>query len=122
MNDQPLSPAAATDDWLDAVLHAEGREHRAAYLDDAGFTARVMASLPAPAAMPAWRKPALALLWAVAGFGIALSLPAALVDVGHDVVRLFVGHRVSLAGIAAGVVALGAATWVAAALALREEK
>jgi hypothetical protein len=70
--------------------------------------------------MPAWRKPALALLWAVAGIGIALSLPAALVDVGYDVARLFVGHRVSLAGIAAGVVALGAATWVAAALALRE--
>ena len=134
MNDQPHTPAAAADDWLDAVLHAAGREHRAAYLDDAGFTARVMVALPAPAALPAWRKPvlatlwavaglgiALALLWAVAGIGVALSLPATLVDVGHDVVRLFVGHRVSLAGISAGVVALGAATWVAAALALRED-
>jgi len=120
-HNQPISPAAATDDWLDAVLHADGREHRAAYLDDAGFTARVMATLPAPAAMPAWRKPALALLWAVAGIGVALSLPATLVDVAHDVLRLFVGHRVSFAGIAAGVVALGAATWVAAALALRED-
>jgi len=121
MTDRALPPTNTNDDWLDAVLHADGREHRAAYLDDAGFTARVMAALPAPAALPAWRKPALALLWAVAGIGIALALPAALVDVAHDVVRLFVGHRVSLAGIAAGVAALGAATWAAAALALREE-
>jgi hypothetical protein len=122
MNNQPHSPAAAADDWLDAVLHADGREHRDAYLDDAGFTARVMVALPAPVALPAWRKPVLAALWAVAGLGIALALPATLVDVAHDVVRLFIGHRVSLAGIAAGVAALGAATWVAAALALREEK
>jgi len=121
MNNQPLSPAAAADDWLDTVLHADGREHRAAYLDDAGFTARVMTALPAPAAMPAWRKPALALLWAVAGIAVALALPATLVDVAHDVLRLLVGQRVSLAGIAAGVVALGSATWLAAALALRED-
>jgi hypothetical protein len=121
MTDHAPPPTNADDDWLDAVLHADGREHRAAYLDDVGFTARVMAALPAPAAMPAWRRPALALLWAVAGIGVALSLPATFADVAHDVVRLFVGHRVSLAGIAAGVVALGAATWIAAALALRED-
>ena len=121
MNNQPHSPAAAADDWLDAALHADGREHRAAYLDDAGFTTRVMAALPAPAALPAWRRPALAALWAAAGIGIALALPATLVDVAHDVIRLFVGHRVSLAGIAAGVAVLGAATWAAAALALRED-
>ena len=121
MSDRAPPSSTADDDWLDAVLRADGREHRAAYLDDAGFTAKVIAALPAPAALPAWRKPARALLWAVAGIGIALALPAALVDVAHDVVRLFVGHRVSLAGIAAGVVTLGAATWVAAALALRED-
>ncbi len=121
MTDHVPPPTNANVDWLDAVLYADGREHRAAYLDDAGFTAQVMAALPAPAALPAWRKPALALLWAVAGTGIALALPAAFIDVAHDIARLFVGHRVSLAGIAAGVVALGAATWVAAALALRED-
>jgi hypothetical protein len=121
MTDRAPLPTNADDDWLDAVLHADGREHRAAYLDDAGFTAQVMAALPAPVALPAWRKPALALLWAVAGTGIALALPGTLVDVAHDVARLFVGHRVSLFGIAACLVALGTATWAAAALALRED-
>jgi hypothetical protein len=121
MNDRSTSTTDTDDDWLDAALRADGREHRAAYLDDAGFTARVMAALPAPAALPAWRKPALALLWAVAGTGIALALPATLVDVAHDIARLFVGQRVSLGGIATGVAALGAAAWAAAAVALRDD-
>jgi hypothetical protein len=125
MTDRPPSPAATDDDWLDAVLRADGREHRAAYLDDAGFTAQVMAALPAPAELPAWRRPVLAALWAAVGVGIALALPGAVVDVtrevGHDAVRLLVEQRVSLAGIAAGVLALGAATWAAAAMALRED-
>ena len=121
MNDRPPSTANADDDWLDAALHAEAREHRAAYVDDAGFTARVMAALPAPAALPAWRRPALTALWAAAGLGIALALPGTVVDVAHDVLRLIVGQRVSLAGIAAGVVALGVATWAAAAVALRDD-
>jgi hypothetical protein len=121
MNDRSVSTTNADDDWLDAALRADGREHRAAYLDDAGFTARVMAALPAPAALPAWRKPALATLWAAAGIGIALALPGTVIDFAHDVLRLFVGQRVSLGGIAMGLVALGATTWVAAALALRED-
>ena len=121
MNNRTLPMTNADDDWLDAVLRADGREHRAAYLDDAGFTARVMAALPAPAALPAWRKPALTALWAAAGIGIALALPGTVVDFAHDVVRVILGQRVSLAGIAAGVVALGAATWGAAAIALRDD-
>ena len=65
---EPLTPRHdASDDWLDDVLRADGREHRADYLDDEGFTARVMSALPAVAALPAWRKPALAALWAGAG-------------------------------------------------------
>jgi hypothetical protein len=121
MNDRSPATTNAGDDWLDTALRADGREHRAAYLDDAGFTARVMASLPAPAALPVWRKPALTALWAVAGIGIALALPGTVVDVAHDIVRLFVGQRVSLGGIAAGVAVLGAATWAAAVLVLRED-
>jgi hypothetical protein len=121
MNDRSTLTTDTDDDWLDAALRADGREHRAAYLDDAGFTARVMAALPVPAALPAWRKPALALLWAVAGIGIALALPGTVIDFAHDVVRLFVEQRVSLGGIAMGLAALGTATWVAAALALRED-
>ena len=46
-----------SDDWLDATLAADAREHGASYLDDRGFTARVMAALPAPLAVPRWRKP-----------------------------------------------------------------
>jgi hypothetical protein len=125
MNDRPPSPTATDDDWLDGVLRADGLEHRAAYIDDAGFTARVMAALPEPAALPAWRKPALAALWAVAGIGIALALPGVVFDVAHavahDAVRLLVGQSVSLKGLAAGVAAVGAATWAAAAMALRED-
>jgi hypothetical protein len=121
MNDLPSSPTDAADDWLDAALRADGREHRAAYLDDAGFTARVMAALPAPVALPAWRTPALTALWAVAGIGIAMALPGTVIDFAQDIVRLIVGQRVSLAGIGTGVVALGAATWAAAAIALRDD-
>lgn len=121
MNDQPRFAANADDDWLDATLRADGREHRAEYLDDAGFTARVMAALPAPVALPAWRRPVLTLLWALAGLGIALALPGAVVDVAYDVMRLVVGQRVSLSGIGAAVVGLGVATWAAAALALRDD-
>lgn len=121
MNDRPLTIANADDDWLDAALRAEGREHRAGYLDDAGFTARVMTVLPVPVALPAWRMPALTALWAAAGLGIALALPGTVVDVAHDILNLVFGQRVSLAGIAAGVAALGVATWAAAAVALRND-
>lgn len=124
MTDRTLPANDHDDDWLDAVLRADGREHRAARVDDAGFTARVMASLPAapvPVALPAWRRRALAVLWACAGIGIALALPGAVVDVTHEVLRVIVGQPVSFAGIAAGVVALGVATWGAAAVALRDD-
>jgi hypothetical protein len=121
MNKQTLPTADASNDWLDAMLRAEGREHRAAYLDDDGFTARVMSGLPAPATLPAWRKPALTALWAGAGLGIALALPAAVVDVAHEALRVILGQQVSLTGIAAGVAALGAATWAAAAIALHND-
>lgn len=120
MNDQLPSRADAGDDWLDGLLRADGGEHRAGYLDDDGFTARVMSALPpAPVALPAWRKPALTALWAGAGIGIALVLPATVVDVAHEILRVILGQRVSLAGIGAGVAALGAASWAAAAIALR---
>jgi hypothetical protein len=121
MNGRPLAPANADDDWLDGLLREDGREHRATYIDEGGFTARLMAALPAPATLPAWRKPALTGLWAAAGIGIALALPGTVVDVAHEVLRVVIGQPVSFTGIAAGVVALGAATWAAAAVALRDD-
>jgi len=125
MNDRPL-PAAESytntdDDWLEAALLADGREHRAQYLDDAGFTARVIAALPAPLALPAWRRPALMLLWALAGLGIALALPGAVIDVAYDVMHVVAGQHVSLSGIGAAVVTLAVAAWAAAAFALRDD-
>ena len=42
MNDTPRSRIDPGDDWLDALLRTDGREHRAEYVDDGGFTARVM--------------------------------------------------------------------------------
>ena len=122
MNQTPRSRTDAGDDWLDRLLAADGREHRADYIDDDGFTARVMAALPAlPAALPAWRKPALAALWAVAGIGIAFALPGTASDVTHEVMRAILAQRVSVAGIGASLVALVAAAWAAAALALRTD-
>ena len=107
------------DDWLDDLLRTEAQEHRDGYLHDDGFTARVMSALPAPAALPAWRKPALAALWAGAGIGIALVLPVTVTDVAHEILRVILGQRVSLAGIGTGVLVLGASAWTAAALVLR---
>jgi hypothetical protein len=123
MNDRLLSAASAgsDDDWLDAVLRADGREHRATYLDDGGFTARLMFALPAPAALPAWRKPALTALWAAAGIGIAAALPSTVVDFAHAILRMIVGQQVSITGIAVGVAALGVATWTATAYVLRND-
>src|SRR4030095_10937174 len=115
MNDSPRPAANAEDDWLDVALRADGQAHRADYLDDSGFTARVMAALPAPVALPAGRRPALTLLWALLGLGVALALPGVVVDVAYDVMRIVLGQSVSLVGIGAAVVAMGVATWASGA-------
>lgn len=118
----PVSaPPTASDDWLERALRDDGRAHRDAYMDDDGFTARVMAALPAPATLPAWRKPALAVLWGGAGIGIALSLPGVVVDAAGEVLRVVGSQPVSLTGIALGVLALAVATWAAAAVAMTRE-
>jgi hypothetical protein len=125
MNERPPFAADSEDDWLDAVLQADGEAHRAEYLDDAGFTAKVMAALPARVALPAWRQPALTALWALLGVGIALALPGVVVDllrdVLRDVMRVVLGQSVSLAGIGAAVVAMVVAAWAAAAFVLRDD-
>jgi hypothetical protein len=112
-------PAAIADeasaDWLDTALAAAGREHRADYLSDGGFTARVIAELPVPASPPAWRRPALAILWAVAGIGGAFALPGAFADVAREFFRVVGGQPVTVAGIGVAVAVVGAATWSAAA-------
>ena len=110
-----------TDDWLDQALIADGREYRADYLADDGFTARVMAAVPAPAMLPAWRMPVLLLLWTSAAIGIAILLPGLASDIMRELLHLVGAYRISLSGIATGLVALGAAMWAAAAMVLRSD-
>jgi hypothetical protein len=108
------------DDWLDAMLDADARERSGEYIQDDGFTARVMSTLPAPA-IPAWRKPAVLGMWGAAAAGAALAMPQVAIDVGREAFRLFATQPISLPQIAAGLVAVGFATWAAAAYALRSD-
>jgi len=115
------SADALHDDWLDAALAAEGREHRDAYVPDDGFTARVAAALPPPDAAPAWRRPALVALWAVAGVGAAMALPGMLTDIAREVYRIVGAHPVAVSELVAGIALLGSLALGGAAWALREE-
>ena len=119
MSERETSAVTVADDWLEQALLDGGREHRADYIADDGFTARVATLLPPPATLPAWRRPTIAALWTVAAAGLALALPGAAADIARDVARLVSSHPVSLGNIATGVVVLGLATWTAAAFALR---
>jgi len=107
------------DDWLEATLRTTAAGHRDDYIDDDGFTARVLDALPPPATLPAWRKPVVAMLWVAAGLGAAVALPGTLTDVVREVMRIIGGHPVSLPGIATGIAALAAASWVAVGYTLR---
>lgn len=109
------------DAWLDRLLADDAAAHRDAYLDDGGFTARVMDALPAAAALPRWRKPAVTALWATAGLALAFALPGAALDVSREAFRLFAAQPISLSGLAAALVALGVVTWTGTAWALRRD-
>ena len=101
-------------DWLDDVLRSDEE-----YIADDGFTARVTSALPAPAALPKWRKPAVAVLWGVAAAGLAVAAPGAMLDVAREAYRLLATVPVSVAGLASAMAAIVAATGAAAAYALR---
>ena len=58
-------------DWMDQLLAAEAAGDASDYIVDQGFTARVMQALPLAGALPAWRRPAVVALWAVAGLLLA---------------------------------------------------
>jgi len=103
-------------DWLDDVLRADDD-----YIADGGFTSRVMSALPAAAALPKWRKPAVAVLWGVAAAGLAIAAPGAMVDVAREAYRLLATVPVSIAAIATAMAAVVAATGAAAAFTLRRD-
>jgi hypothetical protein len=121
MNERNDTGHAADDDWLERLLAEDGRDHRADYLADDGFTARVAAALPAPATLPAWRKPVLALLWTLAALGVALALPEMFADVASAIIRVLGRQPISLAGVAGGLAVLGMASWAGAVYALRRD-
>ena len=106
---------------MERALADDAREHRDHYLDDAGFTASVMAALPPPAAsaVPRWRRPALTTLWASAGLGLAFALPGTVLDVTRGTFGLLAGRSFSLYEVASIVVVLGLATWTGTAVALK---
>jgi len=110
MNMQNKSPAAA-DDWLEHALRADGVEHRSTYVDDDGFSARVLARLPQPVTLPAWRRPAIAMLWLGASVAAVLAVPGLFDDAFRGVVGMLVGHRIGVADIVALLVVPGAAMW-----------
>lgn len=117
------SPDRSSGDWLESALAQDAAEHAGAYLHDEGFTAKVMAALPAAsqAAAPAWRKPALVGMWVAAAAGAAFALPEVAIDVGREAFRLLAAHPVSLPQIGVTLALLGFATWSAAAYALRND-
>lgn len=106
-------------DWLDALLVQDAFE--SPYIDDAGFTTTLMQRLPSPAALPAWRKPIVMLLWLVAGVLVAAMLPQAIQDLAREAVRYVAAKPVSLSALATLLVALGVATGAATAFALRRD-
>ena len=115
------TPTDSTGDWLDRLLVADGVATRDEYIGDDGFTAKVMAALPAPIVLqPSWRRPAIVALWGVAAAALAVAMPGAIVDVGREAYRLLATQPVSLSGIAGAVVAMLALTGAGAAYTLRQ--
>ena len=108
-------------DWMDQLLAAEAAGDASDYIVDQGFTARVMQALPLAGALPAWRRPAVVALWAVAGLLLAVALPGVAFDVARAAYKLFAAQPFALSTVAALLVAIGAASWTAAAVALRRD-
>jgi hypothetical protein len=107
--------STAQHDWLDDLLREDAADSGHSYIADDGFTSRVMSALPSPAALPKWRKPAVAVLWGVAAAGLAVAAPGAAVDVAREAYRLLATVPVSISGIVTAMAAVVAATGAAAA-------
>ena len=115
-NDSRDPPA----DWMDRLLLADA-DRSGDYIVDQGFTARVMEKLPLAGALPSWRRPAVVALWAIAGVLLAVALPGVAFDVARAAYKLFAARPFALSTVAVMLVAIGAASWTAAALALRRD-
>jgi len=109
------------DDWLDQALRAQGREHRSAYIADDGFTAAVVGRLPPAVTVPAWRRPAVALLWLCAAVAAVLIVPGVFERAFRAGVAMVVGHRIGVVDIAAMLTLLAAMSWGAVVYAMRTD-
>ncbi|MDH4182270.1 MAG: hypothetical protein OEV46_09670 [Betaproteobacteria bacterium] len=122
MNTHTTPDPREADDWLEQALRSDAREHRDGYVDDAGFTARVMAALPAAMEIvPRWRRPAVAAIWAAAAAGMAVALPGVALDIGREAYRLLAAQPLSLAQVGVTLAVLGIGTWAAAAWTLQRD-
>ena len=108
-------------EWVERALRADARSTADSYIGDAGFTAAVMARLPAPAKLPAWRTPVVALLWLVLGGAVVAALPDAFYDVFRAFTATFMGQPLTLSKIAVALALLSGITWGALVYAARTE-
>lgn len=93
---------------------------RAGYIDDAGFTARIVNALPSTVALPSWRRPFVTALWGAAVVALVLAMPTFFVELLGTADALFSLQPFSLAGLGVALVAVLGLTWGAAAYSLRE--
>jgi len=110
--------ADSDDGWLEQALKADAQA--TAYVADEGFTARVMAGLPAPATLPAWRRPVVALLWLIAGGAVVALLPDLFYTIFGGLVVLFV-QPLTWSHLGVVLLVLGATTWSTLVYAMRAE-
>jgi hypothetical protein len=115
-----MAESMHADDWLDRALRADGARADA-YVADDGFTARVLAGLPQHAALPAWRRPIVVLLWLVAAAAAVVALPDLFYEVFRSLVATAVAQPLTLPRIALALTVLGAMAWSTIVFAVREE-
>jgi len=121
MSDRVHPTANAPDDeWLEQALRGAAHDH-ADYISDDGFTAKVMQALPAPVALPGWRRPALVALWGTAGVGAMATLPHLLPELTGSLLRLLSSQPITLTQIGTAVLALAAASWAGTLYTLRRD-
>ncbi len=116
-----LANIDAGDDWMDAVLRDAGREHRADYLADDGFTQRVMGQLPEPATLPAWRRPVVILMWVLGLGAVMFAVPGVFEQVFRGAMAVLVGHRLGIPDIAVALLLVGATAWSTLLYAMRSD-